>query len=124
MMEFTMKRVILAQPAMFAAVKGAFAQSESDFKVRAENGALTISGYTGRSKAVVIPAQINGLPVTSIGDGAFSFNKLTGVTIPDSVTYIGDYAFAHNQLTGITIGDSVIIIGVYAFDPSVTIIRG
>ncbi len=44
--------------------------------------------------AVTIPAQIVGLPVSSIGNYAFQYcTGLTSVTIPSSVTSIGDYAF-------------------------------
>ena len=41
-----------------------------------------------------IPDEIDGMPVTSIGDGAFAdCHALTTITIPDSVTSIGDRAF-------------------------------
>ena len=48
---------------------------------------------------MIIPAEINGLPVTSIGNDAFSnFGygnpKLISVTIPDSVVSIGSSAFS------------------------------
>ena len=46
--------------------------------------------------SVVIPNT-----VTTIGESAFSNNKLTEVTIPSSVTSIGIGAFANNQLTKI-----------------------
>ena len=42
---------------------------------------------------VVIPSNINGKQVVSIGNTAFCFNKLTSVTIPSSVTSIGSSAF-------------------------------
>ena len=64
---------------------------------------------------VVIPAQIGGADVTSIGSYAFMDNQLTSVTIPDSVTSIGSSAFRNNQLTSVTIPDSVTSIGSYAF---------
>ena len=39
---------------------------------------------------VIIPSEIVGKPVTSIGDGTFfRCTSLTSVTIPDSVTSIG-----------------------------------
>ena len=59
--------------------------------------------------------------VTKIGYYAFygyqtGCNKLTSVTIPDSVTTIGEYAFSDcNSLTSVTIGNSVTTIGEYAF---------
>ena len=109
------------------------------------NGEITITGLTeGAPVAVLnIPEQINGIPVTtigeraffsnfdntrgtlisvtipnsitSIGNQAFLFNQLTSVTIPDSVTFIGHGAFASNYLTNVTIGNSVTSIGGNAF---------
>ncbi|MDE5946926.1 MAG: leucine-rich repeat domain-containing protein [Oscillospiraceae bacterium] len=44
--------------------------------------------------SVVIPSEIEGLPVTSIGGVAFfDCTGLTEITIPDSVTSIGYYSF-------------------------------
>ena len=60
-----------------------------------------------------IPAEIDGKPVTSIGDGAFSVcSGLTKITIPNGVTSIRDGAFSNcSGLTEITIPDSVTSIG-------------
>jgi hypothetical protein len=69
------------------------AQNAEDFETEEEDGQLTITRYTGSEKDVCIPERINGLPVTSIGKGAFSGNQLTSVTIPNSVTSIGKWAF-------------------------------
>ncbi|WP_298484081.1 leucine-rich repeat protein [uncultured Ruminococcus sp.] len=60
-----------------------------------------------------IPAEIDGAPVTRIGDSAFQkCTELASVTIPDSVTSIGDEAFGDcTSLTSITIPDSVTEVG-------------
>lgn len=41
-----------------------------------------------------IPSEINGTPVTTIGNAAFRDSSVTSVTIPASVTEIGSNAFA------------------------------
>ncbi len=66
---------------------------EAQFNYTADNGAITITGYTGPGGSVTIPSTIDGLPVTSIGDNAFFGCSLTGVTIPNSVTNIGSNVF-------------------------------
>lgn len=78
---------------------------------------ICIDSYTGSAEHVTIPAQINSLPVTSIGDSAFSnCRSLTEITIPDSVTEIGNKAFSRcKSLKSIIIPDSVISIGNSAF---------
>ena len=66
-----------------------------DFAYTNTNGTITITGYTGPGGDVAIPAAIDGLPVTGIGDSAFyGLTNLTGITIPASVTNLGDAAFA------------------------------
>lgn len=67
---------------------------------------------------VNIPAEIDGLPVTSIVEYAFcDCAFLTSVTIPDSVTEICANAFLYcSSLETITIPDSVTKIGEYAFE--------
>ena len=66
---------------------------------------------------LVIPSEIEGLRVGSIGESAFyNRGRLTTITIPGSVTNIGDSAFYNClRLTSIAIGSSVISIGNYAF---------
>jgi hypothetical protein len=84
--------------------------------VDVSGGSVTISSYAGNPTTVVIPASINGLPVTTVGSGAFiNCSSLQNVTIPDSVTRIGDYAFnSCTNLTALSIPASVTSIGVGA----------
>lgn len=57
--------------------------------------------------------------VKKIGKGAFSYNRLSGVEIPDSVTEIGDEAFYRcNYLSEIILPDSVTVIGNKVFEQS------
>ncbi len=54
----------------------------------------TITGADEGVTSAVIPASIDGVPVTAIGDNAFrSCYSLTSVTIPAGVTYIAPNAF-------------------------------
>ena len=66
---------------------------------------------------IIIPATHKGLPVTRIGEYAFSgINFIVSITIPDSVLIIDDGAFAACRvLEKITIGNSVTDIGENAF---------
>jgi hypothetical protein len=59
------------------------------------NQTVTIAGYISIGNNVVIPATIDGYPVTSIGNQAFqNCSSLTNITIPDTVKNIGNQAFS------------------------------
>ncbi len=83
------------------------------------NGKVTIT-YCDTSKTgkLVIPENIDGFPVTSIGNYAFeNCGKITEAEIPNSVTDIGDLAFYNcTSLVNINIPDSVTKIGSSAFN--------
>jgi hypothetical protein len=89
---------------------------QAQFTFTTNNGAITITGYTGTNGETIIPDTINGLPVTSIADVAFSYANVTSVTIPDSVTNIGSGAFQQcSSLTNVMIGTNVTCIASFAF---------
>ena len=58
-------------------------------------------------KDLIIPENINGKVVTSIGMNAFYSKGLTSVIIPDSVTSMGAQAFCDNELTNVTIPKNI-----------------
>jgi hypothetical protein len=103
------------------------AEVEGEFEYTVQNGNVTITGYTGRLRNMVIPPTINGQPVVAIGNNAFSLYNpnvllnvsdygITSVTIPNNVRTIGQSAFANNkQLTSVIIPNGVTTIGMNAF---------
>ncbi len=102
------------------------------------NGMITWYDQNTWGLDVIIPCEINGETVTSIGGFAFGFkwltsvnipntiidiwnqafygNQLISVSIPNSITTIWLQVFASNQLTGITLPNSIISIWHWAFE--------
>ena len=85
--------------------------AEFEYKIKDEE--VCITKYVGSSKEVVIPEKIEGFPVTSVGEYAFSNNKLTSIDL-SGVKSIGYGAFSRNKLTSIDLS-GVESIGKYAF---------
>ena len=82
------------------------------------NNEIKITDFIGSETEVIIPDNIKGKPVTSIGDHAFGWSgsSITSITIPDSIITIGDSAFSEcTSLTDITIPSNVTSIGGSAF---------
>ena len=105
--DFSNGNCVCGKPASMAFVLN---DDNESYSVKAGNG-------IGDETEIIIPAEYNGKPVTSIGKNAFEVcRSLTSVTIPDSVTSIGQSAFNDcGGLTSITIGNSVTSIGRSAF---------
>jgi hypothetical protein len=84
------------------------AVAQAQFNFTTNNGAITITGYTGSGGAVVIPGTTNGYPVTGIGKSAFAYcTNLTSVTIPNNITNIGEAVFLGSaNLTNISVNAS------------------
>lgn len=76
-----------------------------------------LTGYTGSATALTLPTEIDGLPVTAVGDYAFSENKtLAQVTVPAGITEIRSGAFRGcTALAQIALPESVTAIGTDAF---------
>ena len=109
----------ILMPCSFASAEKAKTYFSGDFSyILSDDKNAEIISYAGKAAALAIPEQLDGYPVASIGDSAFSYcSSLTGVTVPDGVTSIGDRAFySCRNLTEITIPESVVSIGAGAFD--------
>ncbi|EPI33239.1 repeat protein [Enterococcus faecalis VC1B-1] len=77
-----------------------------------------ITGYdaTLGGTDVVIPDSINGIPITTIADSAFSNKGLTSVTFPNTVTRINRLAFDNNPaLSNVQLPSNLTTIGMGAF---------
>lgn len=81
------------------------------------NGEVTITRYAGTDEAVTVPAEIDGKPVTVIGDGAFTVSKAKNIQLPKSITKIGMMAFMGSTDAIINLTDlkNLTYIGAYAF---------
>lgn len=90
--------------------------SKTDFQyeISKDNDRIYISKYIGTPQVVVVPSEIDGLPVTSlkgivgeyglIQEGAFEGTNVTKVVLPESITAIGLYAFKDcTELTQISV---------------------
>jgi uncharacterized repeat protein (TIGR02543 family) len=86
------------------------------YEVFANRATITDSS-DWNNESVVIPATLNGYPVTSIGRSAFHYriHGEVSVTIPNSVTSIGQSAFSLCSMTSVVIPGSVASIGDSAF---------
>ena len=82
-----------------------------------EDGKARITRYSTPTGDIIVPAEIDGYPVTAIAASVFSYRTgLTSVTIPDGVTSIDDESFRNcSALTNVWIGSGVMNIGTNAF---------
>lgn len=93
----------------------------TDFQYSISGGEVAITRYTGTAVDVVVPAFIEGLPVTSLADGTttnyvFKDKSVVSVHLPDSVKKIGANAFYHRySLKTIHLGTGIEEIGYQAF---------
>ena len=93
------------------------AETYNDLRYKKYDDHIEITGCNRNVTSVDIPAEIDGLPVTEIGDVAFcDCRSLTSITIGTGVTSIGINAFGWcKSLTSVIIPDGVTSIGENAF---------
>lgn len=96
------------------------AETLEDYTYEVNGGEVTITKYNGPSAVteIEIPAEIDGMPVTAIGERMFMFNRtLTAVVIPDSVKTIGESAFQGcTKLESVNIPAGLTTLANHAFD--------
>lgn len=79
----------------------------SDFEIFVNDSRVSINGYFGTDKTVVIPERIDGKPVTGISNFANNEN-IEKVVIPSTVTCVWEYAFANcSSLRELVFGDGI-----------------
>lgn len=87
-----------------------------DFEYEILDGEVEITGYIGTDRDIVIPDEIEGRPVTSIGKSAFRGYDLLTLVIPESVVCIEEYAFSRCKcLTDVELPDGLEFLGASAF---------
>lgn len=69
------------------------ATDNSAFTYVNHGDSIEITGFDNSISDVVIPSEIEGLPVTAISVGAFYLSAITSIEIPNTVTSIGEMAF-------------------------------
>jgi uncharacterized repeat protein (TIGR02543 family) len=111
--------ILSANPAQAATVTGnvgAFSFQANDTNVAA---GATVLGYTPGSLTPVVPSTVTLDGVTydvkTIGNGAFRYSAITGITLPETLETISELAFDNANLVTVTIPDSVTYIGEQSF---------
>ncbi len=86
------------------------AETDGDWTFEIQNGAATITKYTGADEIVEIPAALGGVPVTALACKAFEYANITEVILPDSVTTLEEYGafFYCTSLQAVTLPDSLV----------------
>jgi hypothetical protein len=90
--------------------------SDFSYDLSEDSQGIKITGYTGAGGLVVIPSEIENLPVVEIGQLAFTGQiakrrAITSVIVPSSVVKIGMNAFSYLiNLTEITLPDGLKIL--------------
>ena len=89
----------------------------SNFNYEIINNEAVITKYSGSSNLVFIPDKIDGISVTSIGEGVFKDNKrITSVRLPKQLKSIGKEAFLGcENLQKIKFPDTVEFLDEFAF---------
>ena len=67
--------------------------SDFEYELTEDMEGVKITKYKGEALHVLIPNEIEGMPVVELGDYSFSSRKMETIIIPDTVKKIGRYVF-------------------------------
>lgn len=90
-------------------------KTEEGLLYRLEESGAVICGYEGTDTEITIPEELEGLPVTEIGEKAFLGLGIEKVSLPESLRVIGNSAFCYSELKSVYLPGQVESIGFYAF---------
>jgi hypothetical protein len=123
-----MRNLILSALILASVFQTALGEQDGDWTYSVENNQATITGYTGVGGSVMIPPELNGVPVVKVGgDDPYVFRStpysfgspntsVISLSIPYGVTSIGSGAVAScANLIRVSIPNSVESIGASAF---------
>lgn len=72
---------------------------------------LILLDYEGDDRDVIVPAEVDGRPVTALGANAFSCKSaIDSVTLPDSIDYVPARAFSDSSVREVNIPESLMVI--------------
>lgn len=93
--------------------------TNEDYKLKYNtyNDHIEIIGCDSRAENIIIPSEIDNLPVTAISSTAFYNNsRIKSIELPESITVIEEDTFYYcTSLESIKLTDNLTIIGKYAF---------
>ncbi|MCD8219951.1 MAG: leucine-rich repeat protein [Ruminococcus sp.] len=96
-----------------------YSGSETDascFTYTNHGDSIEITGFDNSVSDVVIPSEMEDLPVTTIGNMAFFGSSIISLVMPNTVTVIDDYAFMGCEaLTDVTFSENLTTISFAAF---------
>ncbi|RYG97987.1 MAG: leucine-rich repeat domain-containing protein [Alphaproteobacteria bacterium] len=103
---------------LFPVKASALVSGDYDYELINGGKSVVITYYQGEADTLSIPSMIANLPVTAIGDGAFSSGAVSfrSLSIPDSVVSIGKWSFAGCwNLENLVLPRNLVTIGESAF---------
>lgn len=111
----------------------ALVTADGNFLYEECDGSITITKYVGKSEEITTPKEINGKPVTKIGENAFRceymefptaydsecgdwiyvpyFGNAKHIVLSEGITELGPYAFSDYTIESVDIPSTVTIVG-------------